>query len=320
MKSYIKEFVPNMEVTSFFLVPEMPTTRKSKRDKDYLCLKLVDKTGEIDGRVWDIPAGLDPKTLSKKIVKAKGQISEWLDQKQMSIVNIRPVMDSDEIDMSDFFESSKIHPDVMWMDLSLLISEQITYDLIRGLITHILNKHVVAFKRSPAARGKHHAYIGGLLEHTLSMCHLAVNVCSHYELNTSLVLAGLILHDLGKVFELSSEMGISYTKIGTLVGHIPLSMIEIDEAIIEIRQQTGCKIPEDVKIALLHIVAAHHGKLEWGSPKTPLMREALVVHHIDMIDSQLALIANAIAAGTDEENMTDWVKEFNGPIFVFKEV
>jgi 3'-5' exoribonuclease len=310
VKTYIKDLVANDEVTSFFLSPELPVVRKSKKDKDYLCLKLVDKTAEIDCRMWEVPRGFDPKSVSKKIVKVKGSVSEWNDQKQLSISAIRPITDADGVDMEDFFEASPFPIEEMWSELMQIVGS-LDNSHVRQLLFSMLKANETAFKKSPAAKSVHHGYIGGLLEHTLSLCKTGTVLALRYDLDPNLMVAAAVLHDIGKTVELSCDMGTSYTVQGTLVGHIVIGLLMMSKAMDE-----DDSFPDDLRMTLLHIIEAHHGRLEFGSPKTPLTKEALAFHLCDMLDSQLAIFDRMIKGGVNEENVTEWCKELGGPLYV----
>jgi 3'-5' exoribonuclease len=309
VKSYIKDLVPNEEVTSFFLVSDAPQVRKSKKGTDYLCVKLYDKTGDADARVWDVPKDLDVPALKKCIVKVRGRVETWMDQNQIQISQIRRVTDADEVDLSDFFERSPRDPEDMWKELRGLVGGQ-DNGHVRQLLFKILDENERDFKRAPAAKSIHHGYLGGLLEHVLSMCWTALALSDRYALDKSLMVAACVLHDVGKTKELSYEMGIAYTVEGTLLGHISMGMEMTSKAI---DQTEG--FPRDLKMVLLHLIASHHGLLEFGSPKVPLMKEAIAFHLVDMLDSRMAICDRVLKNGIDEQGLSDWSKELGGPLY-----
>jgi 3'-5' exoribonuclease len=314
MKPYVSDLLPNVEVTSFFLVADLPQVRKNKNDKDYASLELCDKTGKIDARLWDIPPGLDVNSLKGQFVKVKGNVTEWAGKNQVSILQIRVVGEADEFDVGDFFERSKRPPGDMYHELHELLFFNVGLSKpIDDLLRMVLEGNKEAFCTAPAAKSVHHNYIGGLLEHVLSMCHMAVQVQAHYDLNGPLLLAGCVLHDIGKIRELTYPIG-GYTLEGTLLGHISIGMQMVAKAMDDVGD-----FPQNLKIAVLHLIASHHGILAWGSPKVPLMREALALHLIDMLDSKIAICNKAITGGLDDKGLTQWVKELEGPIFALGE-
>lgn len=316
MKQMISELVVNEEVVSFFFVSETPLAKKSKRGKEYLCLKLQDKTGVVDGRVWGYPAGFDPTTVVRgSFLKVKAQVSEWQDVLQLQIGQIRLVLESDGIDLGDFFERSEIPPEELYEELHELLlysgamPDEFLMKITRGLLENNKEKLLLA----PAGKSVHHAYIGGLLTHVLSMCQVAIPICKHYGLNQSLVLAACVAHDIGKIWELDFPVGISYTVQGTLLGHITIGM----EMVSRQADTVGC--PQKTKMALMHLVASHHSLLAYGSPKIPMMREALIFALIDQMDAKNAICDKAVKKGVDAVGMTEFVRELEGPLYVFKE-
>lgn len=310
MKQMICSLVPNQEVASYFLIADLPQVRKSKKGSDYLCLELVDASGKVDARLWDIPAGLDVNSLKKVIVKIKGMTSEWDGKLQVSISQIRKVEESDGVDLGDFFERSKRDPEEMWSELIQIVGG-ITNGYVRQLLFDVLRENEVSFKRAPAAMKVHHAYIGGLLEHVLDMCKVALPICENYGLSKDLVLAGCVLHDVGKIFELTYDFGIGYSVEGTLIGHISQGVVLVSEAI---RKIDG--FPSQMKMAIMHLLIAHHGATAWGSPRVPLMREAICLHLIDMLSSKMGICARAAKSGISTEGLTEWVKELEGPLWI----
>jgi 3'-5' exoribonuclease len=312
MKQMVDELVVNEQATTFFFVPETPIVRKSKKDKPYLCLKLQDKTGIVDGRVWDYPNGFDPLAIKKgSFIKVKASVGEWNDVMQLSIENIRLVVPADEVDFGDFFERSVRDPQDMADELVDLWSAQTGISHVYNLMMNILIKYKDKILEAPAGKTLHHAYIGGLVEHVLSMSQVAIPICEHYRVDKDLILAACFLHDIGKIQELTYPVGIGYSVEGNLLGHITLGMDMVSR---EIDNVEG--FPHKTKVALLHLIASHHGLMEYGSPRVPLMKEAVVFHLVDALDAKTALCDRIIKKGTDDTGTTEWVKELGGPMFV----
>ena len=179
---------------------------------------------------------------------------------------------------------------------------------------------MAAFKRAPAAVTFHHAYIGGLLEHTLSLLETGAAILPLYpDLNADLVLAGLFLHDIGKIKELSATAAFEYTDEGQLVGHIVQATIWIEQKAAEAEKECGRQFPADLKCVLQHIVLSHHGEYEYGSPKLPAMAEAAMVHYIDVMDAKINAFNAAIEqCHEDDSNWTDWVRSLNTRVYRFE--
>lgn len=316
MKTMVSELTVNTQVLSFFFVSEPPQVRKTKKDKDYMCLKLQDKTGLVDGRVWDYPQGFDPASIKKgSFIKIKAQVSEYNDVTQLAIDAIRLANDGDALELGDFFERCERDPRDMWNELFYIVERSMPdTSKIKELLINLYEENKEKILQAPAAKSTHHAYLGGLLEHVLSMATVATPICDHYRVNKELVVAACMLHDIGKIHELTFPIGISYSIEGTLLGHISMGMEMVSRAIDKVED-----FPPKMRMALLHLIASHHGLLEYGSPKVPLMKEAVVFHLIDMLDAKAMICDKAIKKGLDDIGLTEWVKELGGPLYVLRE-
>jgi 3'-5' exoribonuclease len=187
--------------------------------------------------------------------------------------------------------------DILWQRLTTLVEEMKDPNL-RQLLFRITADPDVAerFRMAPAARGMHHAFRSGLLEHTVSMATLGRRLAEHYSINEDLVVAGCVLHDLGKIWELDISSSIEYTDEGRLLGHLSMEVLYVDRVINELEG-----FPDELRRQLLHILLAHHGEYEYGSPRRPKTPEALVVHMADNLDSKMAGMMEAINADGDAE-------------------
>lgn len=318
MKTYVSDLKVNCEVESYFLLVDVPQVRVSKKDEQYLVFKLVDKTGEVDARMWQVSKDLEPETLAGSIVKIRGSVSEWSGQLQVSVSKMRKIAEeTDEVDIADFFERSERDPEDMFDELMDVVQTlESGFCLANGgdklliLVSNIVIRYKESLKRAPAAKSVHHNYIGGLLEHVLSSIYLAQSVAQLYKLDSSLMVTGVILHDIGKIFELDVTMGIKYTIEGRLLGHISQGMMMVADEMRKIE-----KFPQVLRVSILHLIASHHGLLEWGSPKIPLMREAIALHLIDMIDSRLAICNRVLKNGLSQEGLSEFSKELGGQLF-----
>lgn len=306
MKIFFNELVVGKEIDTFFLLPETPVVRDTSRGTKYASMKLTDCTGSLDGKLWELPPGFDPEILTHRVVKVRGSAADWQGTKQFTIKSIR-LAQPDEFEETDFYE---IDPniDVNWSVLMLMLTEhqgdycKLAYDMLR--------EHEAEFKRHPAAHHTHHALIGGLVSHVTRMVALANEISNHYPLaNRDLLLAGAALHDIGKLWELSGDLGFAYTTEGSLVGHIPIGLIRVDR----FANETG--FSEEKLVPLLHLIASHHGKLEYGSPKTPATREAMLLHLIDMMDSQMAIFDRMEKSGVNDDGFSGWCKELGGVLY-----
>src|ERR1035437_4752620 len=272
----------------FFLVLAKQQ-RTTKSNKPYLNLILGDKTGQLEGRVWELSDPRIAKDFDKgDIVKARGSASRFDDRLQMKIDQLR-VAQPGEVDKSDMLPSTTYDVAALWRQLLSFIESFTNPDLKLLLATVLADPAIAqAYREAPAAKQLHHAWLGGLLEHVVSVLTLADRVAPHYPLlDRDLLLTGVILHDIGKVRELSWEIGFEYTVEGTLLGHIQMGMALVEKTIDSLPG-----FPERLKTLVLHMILSHHGKLEFGSPKLPMIPEALVLSFLDDLDAKMQAVAN----------------------------
>jgi 3'-5' exoribonuclease len=272
----------------FFLVLAKQQ-RTTKSNKPYLNLILGDKTGQLEGRVWELGDPRIAKDFERgDIVKARGSASRFDDRLQMKIDQLR-VAQASEVDKSDLLPSTTQDVGVLWRALLSFVASFTNADL-KLLLSTLLSDPALAaaYREAPAAKQLHHAWLGGLLEHVVSLLTLADRVAPHYPLlDRDLLLTGVILHDIGKVHELSWEIGFEYTVEGSLLGHI-----QIGTAIVERTIESLPNFPPRLKTLVLHMILSHHGKLEFGSPKLPMTPEALALSFIDDLDAKMQAIQN----------------------------
>ncbi|MGO8734705.1 MAG: 3'-5' exoribonuclease YhaM family protein, partial [Terriglobia bacterium] len=249
----------------FFLVLAKQQ-RTTKSNKPYLNLILGDKTGQLEGRIWDLSDPRIAKDFDRgDIVKARGSASRFDDRLQMKIDQLRKATTS-EVDKADLLPSTTYDVSELWRQLLSFVDSLTNPDLKLLLTTLLADADLAqAYREAPAARQLHHAWLGGLLEHVVSLLTLADRVAPHYPiLDRDLLLTGVILHDVGKVRELSWEIGFDYTVEGTLLGHIQMGMALVEKTINSLPN-----FPPKLKTLVLHMILSHHGKLEFGSPKLP---------------------------------------------------
>ena len=272
----------------FFLVLAKQQ-RTTKTNKPYLNLILGDKTGQLEGRVWELGDPRIAKDFDRgDIVKARGSASRFDDRLQMKIDQLR-VAQPGEVDKADMLPSTTFDVPTLWRQL-LGFVDSLTNSDLKLLLTTMLDDPALAdaYREAPAAKQLHHAWLGGLLEHVVSLCALADRVAPHYPLlDRDLLLTGVILHDIGKVRELSWEIGFEYTVEGILLGHI-----QIGAALAERTMDSLPNFPSKLKTLVLHMILSHHGKLEFGSPKLPMIPEALVLNFLDDLDAKMQAVAS----------------------------
>jgi 3'-5' exoribonuclease len=298
-KIYVKDIKAGDKVSDTFLVLDK-NMAFSQKGAPYLSLRLRDRTGDIEGRVWDRAVELDKVFKKGDVVLIQSRAASYKNVIQLSIVDIQKAGE-EGLDLRTYALSSRFDSDEMFGGVMAFI-EKIENPHLKKLLESFFADPIIAkgFKEAPAAKGFHHNYIGGLLEHTLSVLHLLDRVAAHYgTLTRDLLIAGGILHDIGKIRELSFKPLIEYTDTGRLIGHIVLGVEMLDA---KIAQMDG--FPEQLAMELRHIILSHHGVLEYGSPKRPKTVEALVIHYMDDMDAKVNAFKGFIDNADDDES--DW--------------
>jgi 3'-5' exoribonuclease len=277
-----------------FLLAQEAAYKTSAKGSEYLELKLADASGDLKAFLWDVRAveGDMEAIRADVFVWAKGSVTSYNGRLQIKLDKIRFAADTEVGDFSAFFPVSARPVPEMLAELDGFIAS-VRDPWIRQLLAGLFVEDEAlraAFALAPAAKSMHHAFLGGLLEHTLSTAGMAERACSHYRgLNRDLVLAGVLLHDVGKTAELSYQRAFGYTDAGNLLGHIALETEWISRVMGKIPG-----FPEALRLQILHIVLSHHGRLEFGSPVLPKTPEALLVHYLDDLDGKLEAVFRAI--------------------------
>ena len=258
--------------------------RMTKNNKPYLSLILGDKTGQLEGRVWELSDPRIAKDFDRgDVVKARGSASRFDDRLQMKIDQLRVALPN-EVDKSDLLPSTTYDVAELWRKLLGFVESFTNPDLKRLLNAILADPSLAAaYREAPAAKQLHHAWLGGLLEHVISLLTLADRVVPSYPLlDRDLLMTGVILHDIGKLRELSWEIGFDYTVEGVLLGHIQIGTALTERAIDNLPN-----FPPRLKTLVLHMILSHHGKLEFGSPKLPMIPEALALSFLDDLDAKM---------------------------------
>lgn len=276
------------EQVEVFLLIKNASKGVASNGKPFLTLIFQDKSGEIEAKLWDASENDEKNYSSENIVKVTGDILSYRGRNQLRIRQIRPTTPIDPVNIADFLETAPLHVDEMSSKLTQYIFEMKNPNIQR-ITRHLLKKHQKSFLEYPAATKNHHEFVSGLAYHVCCMLDLAKAVAGLYpSLDKDLLYAGVILHDLGKVVELSGPISTSYTVEGNLLGHITIMVNEIGKAADEL------KISGEEVMVLQHLVLSHHGKAEWGSPKPPLIKEAEILHYIDNLDAKMNMLDRAL--------------------------
>lgn len=297
-KSFVVDLAPEDSVDTTFLI-QGKERKIARSGSPYLDLVLRDSTGVIAAKLWDC----DLHELDfdmDDVVRVAGMVEDYQKVLQIRVRKIAKCSER-EIDLLDYLPRTVQDPHRMYAALMERIG-RMPEGPLKTLLLNTLADPAIAekYKLAPAAMTYHHAYLGGLLEHVLSLAELADRVCDHYEsLRRDLVLAGVVLHDLGKVEELNYSRSFRYSTRGQLVGHIAIALEMVQE-----KMRAIPDFPTTLKDQLEHMILSHHGKLEFGSPREPMFPEALVVHYLDDLDSKLGSMRAQYEA--DANRAGDW--------------
>ncbi len=299
-KTYIKDIKERDQISDLFLVSRKETGI-SKSGKPYLNLKLMDSTGELEARVWEDAEALGNNFQKNDVVSIKGFAVAYQGGVQVNVTAIKAIHEN-EYSIRDFLPSSQKDPKELMDELTRVISS-IKDKYLNGLLTAIFKDPDVRerFSLAPAAKSMHHPYLGGLLEHVISICGLVEKVTDHYKkgVNKDLLLTGAILHDIGKIYELSYKRSFDYTDEGRLLGHITIGVELVDR---KIREVEG--FPQKLEVLLKHMLLSHHGHLEFGSPKRPKTMEAIILYYLDDLDAKVAAVQSLTE--NDREKDSSW--------------
>ncbi len=286
---------------SFFLVLAKQQ-RTTKQNKAYLSLTLGDKKGQIEGRAWELGDPRIAKDFERgDIVKVRGSVSRYDDRAQVKIDQLRKALEG-EAQKTDMLPATTCDAAALWTALQAVVAS-VTHPDLKRLLEALLDDPELAdaYRQAPAARQLHHAWLGGLLEHVVSLLGLADRVASHYPmLDRDLLVTGVILHDIGKIRELSWDTGFDYTVEGILLGHIQMGVDMVEKTIASLPD-----FPERLRTLVLHMILSHHGRLEYGSPKLPMIPEALVLNFVDDLDAKMQAVASEFERSAREGRAPD---------------
>lgn len=300
-------------VTDFFAVAQKQFSRK-RDGAAYLVLRLADRTGQCEARMWDNFEDCADTFEAGDVVKAQVDVSGWNGRPQLTIKRLRKALDG-EYSLADFQPHTTLSIDELWARLNTFV-DSFTDPFLQQLVRSFLDDEEIGslLRSAPAAKYMHHAWIGGLLEHIVSLLGLCDRVLPHYpEVHRDLVLTAAILHDIGKLEELRWSLNFDYTLEGQLLGHITLGI-----AMIEKKAAAIPDFPPRLKLLVEHMVLSHHGKYEFGSPKLPMTPEAILFHYLDDLDAKMFSVRTELERtaqnGRSADEMTDWVRALERPL------
>ena len=263
--------------------------RPNRNGQLYLQVELADRSGSITGRMWNASDEDFEAFDEGDYVRVEGTVQLYTGALQIIVTAIGRV-DPRSVDEGEFCVLSSADVARLTAELTRLLGT-IRPGPVRELIDQVLadDELMAVFKRSPAGVKQHHAYAGGLLEHVVNLLNLADTIAPRYPaVDRDLLLAGVLLHDIGKTLELESERGFSYTDAGQLLGHVLLGLELVDEKIRAVEDRTGQAFAAETAVRIKHMIASHHGEYAFGAPKLPMTLEAIALHHLDQLDARMA--------------------------------
>ena len=304
----------NAAVTTYFAISSMSVRDNKSRGGQYLALTLSDKTGTMEARMWEDFASAVTNCTEGCYVKVHGQISKYQGKYQITLTKLRAAAAS-EIETADFVPTTKFDINEMWNELRSYVDSFKNLEL-RRLVLEFLDDDAIgaAFREAPAAKVLHHAWIGGLLEHVLTLVRVCRATAPFYpEVDVDLLVTGAILHDIGKVRELSWGTTFSYTLEGQMIGHISIAQGMLRE---KISALPG--FPDRLRVLVEHMILSHHGKYEFGSPKLPMTPEAILLSALDDVEAKMQAMRNEFgrdaASGKSGAEMTEYVRSMERPL------
>jgi len=302
---FINQVEAGQTIDDIYIVKD-PILRSTTRGDLYIAMFLTDRTGQLNGRMWQATETIYKSLPKPGFVHIKGRSELYQNNLQIVINNVA-VIDPGTVDIDDFLPRTKKDTKQMFEEVKATVS-RIENSQLKALVEEFLadTELMEKFCNAPAAMKMHHDYIGGLLEHTHNMLLVAVAILPLYpDVQPDLVLAGIFLHDIGKTEELAYDMAFSYTDSGQLIGHISKSLLMINQKADSLRSG-GTQIDQAVLDALGHIILSHHGSYEFGSPKLPATAEAFMVCYIDDLDAKINQVTSAIDKELGDTNWTAW--------------
>jgi 3'-5' exoribonuclease len=309
-RQWAAEIAERVQVKEIYLVVQK-TMPISRTGRPYLSLLLGDRTGHLDARLWDNAETAAAAFQESDFVRVEGTAVRYQDRIQLHISAVEKVGDA-EIEAADYLPASGTPPDVLWGQ-ALALLHTVENPHLRQLLDAVLaDPHfVMTFQRMPAGKSIHHARLGGLLEHTLTLCRLLDRAAEVYAgpypglVDRDLLLVAGFLHDVGKVLELSADRKFDYTDAGRLVGHVVLGYEFVSRHL-----HALADFPADLGLHLKHLLLSHHGELEHGAPKRPKTVEAWLLHLVDLLDCRVAQTAELVAA-LPAGGWTPYLKQFD---------
>jgi 3'-5' exoribonuclease len=311
---FIIEIEPGEVVDDIYLIKE-PILRSTSRGDLYIAMFLADKSGQLNGRVWQASEQMYSELPRPGFARIKGRSEVYQNQMQIVINNVT-VVDASKVKIEEYLARTDKDVDKMFAEVKRMVGG-IKNKQMKSLMDEFLGDEELMkrFCNCPGGMSMHHDYIGGLLEHTWNMLRTASAILPLYpEIQGDLVLAGIFIHDMGKTEELAFDTAFSYTDSGQLIGHITKTVIMMHKKADALAGK-GTPIDGAILDALGHIVLAHHGEYEFGSPKLPATAEAFMVYYIDDLDAKMNQVTRLIEDEKGDSNWTGWQKPLETKLY-----
>ncbi|MFV1975243.1 MAG: 3'-5' exoribonuclease YhaM family protein [Candidatus Scalindua sp.] len=310
-RKFISELNGGTTIDEIFLV-QNKDLRTTKNGSLYIQAQLSDRTGMIDARMWDASTPFFESLGNDTFLRIKGRTEIYQNKIQLIIKHISKT-NQEDIKLEDYLPGTEQDVNKMFSELKQIVSS-IKQPHLKNLLNLFFSDKdfCKGFCSAPAAVQYHHAFLGGLLEHTLSVAKLGDTIAPLYpELNRDLLICGIILHDIGKISELCYEKNFHYSDEGQLIGHLISGVLMVEEKAKQIDD-----FPKTLLDLLRHLILSHHGEYEWGSPKLPMTLEAITLHYLDNIDAKIHAFNKAISGDKDpSDNWTNYNKMFERKLF-----
>ena len=311
---FINEIGPGEAIDDIYIVRD-PILRSTTRGDLYIAMFLSDRSGQLNGRMWQATETIYKALPKPGFVHIQGRSELYQNNLQIIINNIS-IVDASKVCIDDFLARTDKDTKQMFEDVKKIVGR------IKNLQLKALAGEFLAdaelmekFRNAPGGMKLHHSYIGGLLEHTHNMLRAAVAILPLYpNVQADLVLAGIFLHDIGKTEELTYDMAFSYTDSGQLIGHVVQSLLMINQKADALKAK-GTQIEQTLLDALGHITLSHHGQYDFGSPKLPATAEAFMVYYIDDLDAKMSQVTTAIDNEPSDSNWTAWKSALQTKIY-----
>lgn len=310
---YIKDLNVGEKVDWYYKLVSI--SKKTRRDGGlYLALELMDKTGKIPAKIWENVESYLKVLRAGNVYKTTGYVNEFMNKKEIKIDSMNPVSSKDkDYNEADFVEQASFDTEALFNKMIDTLKANINNDYLLRLVDLFTQSYKEKFKSHYGAQKIHHAYLGGLLKHTHSMVELALFIARHYSLDKELLLTGVLFHDIGKIFEFDISPSVNLTADGGLLGHLLIGnriFLELTEKIED--------FPEELSVKIQHLIISHHGEKEFGSPEVPKTPEAFALHVIDLLDSKITIMTEAVQQSETNGLFTDYLYPLGRRVYIDK--